>query len=382
MINKSEHEIYVEQKLPLETERKYLHPSPERIAHFRELAWPIEQLYLSHPTEPFSLRLRASWRHGSPRYTAALKDMGRLGEHGLERLEVETSISSETYAYYRSLDVPVLRKLRAEPIPAVSVDFFDHGLVLMESEDPMAWQQLLNGHDLVGIIDVTGEPLADNEHIAHRLYQQEHDGREALRPMAELDLAEMVDDIIHSRPTDRPTVIQLAGRSGSGKSTLVAQLHTALTAENLTSVAVSTDDYHRGKRWLEQYKGGPWTDWDAPIVYDTAALASDLMRLKRGESVPCRSFDFQTEEPCLNGHMEPADVIIIEGIYARSPDLTPHYDRRYELPTPPATSMGRRLLRDARERPQFADPARSLRYMVENAEPSYRAQAVLPEQNS
>jgi hypothetical protein len=39
-----------------------------------------------------------------------------------------------------------------------------------------------------------------------------------------------------------------------------------------------------------------------------------------------------------------------------------------------ATCIGRRLLRDLRERPEFADPEISLRYMLSEAEPAYRAQ--------
>ena len=44
------------------------------------------------------------------------------------------------------------------------------------------------------------------------------------------------------------------------------------------------------------------------------------------------------------------------------------------MTTPLATCIGRRLLRDIAERPEFADPATSLGYMLSEAEPAYRAQ--------
>jgi uridine kinase len=82
----------------------------------------------------------------------------------------------------------------------------------------------------------------------------------------------------------------------------------------------------------------------------------------------------QVAEPVLTGTIEPTDVIIIEGIYAQAPEITKGSDLQYEMTTPLATCIGRRLLRDIAERPEFADPATSLGYMLSEAEPAYRAQ--------
>lgn len=58
-----------------------------------------------------------------------------------------------------------------------------------------------------------------------------------------------------------------------------------------------------------------------------------------------------------------------------APEITKVDDLLFEVDTPLATCIGRRLLRDMRERPQFADPVASLQYMHEEAEPAYRAQS-------
>ena len=79
-------------------------------------------------------------------------------------------------------------------------------------------------------------------------------------------------------------------------------------------------------------------------------------------------------EPVYEGIIAPSNVVIIEGIYALSPDITKQDELRYEMTTPLATCIGRRLLRDMRERPEFADPVKSLGYMLREAEPAYRRQ--------
>lgn len=368
-----------EQKPSHETEQKFVPVFPERLAAIRQEALPIEQFYLSHPDEEFSLRLReAVDQDGQLQYTATLKDKGQLTPEGrLERLEVETAVTAQMYAYYKTSDVPVLRKLRATPYKNVVVDFFEDGYVHAESEHPLSWVAFCDQQDLTGqFVDVTGDRQADSQWRAHLVYRREHNGAEILTPSQELSVETIVHDILSSNPKTSPIVLRIGGRSGSGKTTLVRELQDQLQGYGLDSTVLSTDDYHRGKTWLDDYKGAPWTEWDAPIVYDTAALAKDLDRLKQGGSVEGRRFDFTTQEPVSTGPLQAVPVVIIEGIYARSPDLDTTVHLGYEVPTPLATCVGRRLLRDMRERPQFADPVGSLRYMLEMAEPAYRAQEV------
>ncbi len=363
-----------ESKLSREVEKKFLPIFPERLDVFRTDSYPIEQFYLSHPAEPFSLRLRESFVDGKLNYEVTLKDSGVLTEAGVDRMEVTATISSELYAYYRSAELPIIRKLRTEPRPGVIIDFYEDGAVQVESENEPEWRLFAAEHN-DAFVEITGDRSSTNEWQAHLGFRRANEGHEALTPQADLDPTTIVRDIEYALTTQMPTVVHIGGRSGSGKSTIVRKIRELLEQRGISSNTMSTDDYHRGTRWLTEYNGGEvWTHWDDAIVYDTKAMAIDLANLQSGQSIYKREIDWTIAEPHLTGVISPAQVIIIEGIYARSPDISTPNDLLYEMPTPLATCVGRRLLRDLRERPQFADPAQSLAYMLSEAEPAYRTQ--------
>lgn len=364
-----------EQIVPHEIERKFMPVFPERLEPFRAEAIPIEQFYLSHPSEPFSLRMRETTDFaGNVTYVATLKDRGNVTDGGLDRLEVSAPLTKELYEYYRDeATVPILRKLRAEPLPGVVIDFYDDGSVRVESESPESWSEFVREQG-DHFVDITGDRFVDNEWHAHLAFRRQNDGHEALTPDPELSIDDIVRDILAGNHSTR-TVVHIGGRSGSGKSTIVRALRQRLTEYKLSSVVTSTDDYHRGTAWLTNYNGGEtWTHWDESIVYDTDTMAAELNKLRTGVPIDKREIDWQIAEPVVTGKIEPADVIIVEGIYATAPEITDRSDLEYVMTTPLATCVGRRLLRDLLERPQFADPVNSLGYMLSEAETAYRKQ--------
>ena len=363
-----------EQNISYEIERKFVPVFPERLEVFREQARPIEQYYVSNPKEPFSLRFRETLTpNGELRYEATLKDSGVAGSGGLRRIEVTAPVEASLYQYYHDESTPLVRKLRAEPRPGITIDFYEDGSIQVESENEQEWQAFIAEHGDM-FVEVTGDASSTNEWKAHLSFRRLHEGREALPVKADLDVDTIVNDTIRSAECTR--VIHIGGRSGSGKSTIVREVSEKLERVGLTSTVMSTDDYHRGTTWLREFNGGePWTHWDDQIVYDTKAMAIDLQNLIGGQAIYERGIDWTVAEPILTGNViAPVDVIIIEGIYAQSPDITRDTDLTYEMTTSLATCVGRRLLRDMRERPQFADPAASLDYMLREAEPAYRAQ--------
>lgn len=365
-----------EQHLPRETERKLLPVFPERLAELRADALPIEQYYLSHMDEPFSLRFRQTSRDGNLWYEATLKDTGRVDAGGLSRLEVAVAVPAELYEYYfDEHTTPVLRKLRSEPEPGIIVDFYDDDSMQVEVENSAGWPAFSEryGSDFM---DISGDRVGNNEWRAHLSFRRLHGGHEALTPSPELRSADIVRDVLGRRAgTTTPVIVHIGGRSGSGKSTIVREVRTELVSLGLSSDVLSTDDYHRGTTWLRAYNNGePWTHWDEPVVYDTTAMHDDLAALARGEEIVRREIDWTVAEPRAAGTVTMPDVLLIEGIYANSPEITNEQDLVYEMTTPLATCIGRRLLRDLRERPEFADPVASLYYMLAEAEPAYRAQ--------
>lgn len=366
-----------ERKPHREIERKFLPVFPEKLAEFRESARPIEQFYLSHPSEAFSLRMRETLDdNGELQYHATLKDRGEMTNDGLERLEVEIDITPETYQYYRNDTVALIRKLRTRVNNGVEIDFYENGHIHAEAENPIAWTQFCDQHGDM-FVDITSDRIADNEWRAHFQYRRDHDGREALVPAPELDTDAIIHDILRHWASRSPVFVKICGRSGSGKSTIVREIQEKLAQYGLASDVISTDDYHRGTRWLRDYNNGQeWTEWDAEIVYDTAEMARDLTKLRNGQSVCRRAINWAVAEPIYTDEITPVPVVIIEGIYAGHADFDTLDSLRYDIPTPLATCIGRRLLRDMRERPEFADPKKSLAYMLEQAEPAWRSQSL------
>ena len=361
-------------KIQYELERKFIPLFPDQLNRYREESYPLEQFYVSHPSEEFSLRFRETLKDGELHYEATLKDTGTVGVDGIERMEVPVAVTPELYHFYKTLETPSVRKLRSEPNPKVFIDFYDNGEIQLEAESADEWAKFIK---IAGntFADITGDRLSSNEWRAHQAFRKNNAGREALVPEPELDPAIIVADIKQPLETDRPIIVHIGGRSGSGKSTIVKSIRTELEARGISSCVMSTDDYHRGNTWLTNYNGGkPWSHWDDAVVYDTKAMAVDLENLKAGNAIYARSIDWTIVEPSFPGVIQPCSVIILEGIYALSPDISAAGDLTYEMTTPLATCIGRRLLRDLKERPQFADPSESLSYMLREAEPQYRQQ--------
>ena len=366
-----------------EIEQKFIPLFPEQLREWREQSLPVEQLYLSHPSEEYGLRLRESFTpDGKARYTATLKDSGSITNEGLRRLEIETEISPETYLLYRSNEnYPTLQKLRASPMKNIDIDFYSNGDITVESENPISLTSFLGKYPVV-LDERTGDRSVDNEHRAHFEYRKSHDGEETLRPQEQFNTAlSLARDIYQYHINNRLVVATIHGRSGSGKSTLVHEIARELEGTIPRIITLSTDDYHVGKTFLEAHNNGePWRDWDAEIVYDLDQLAADLEALRHGRAINSRRFNFITQEPEITGVIEPIverTLVLLEGIYAGSSAFNAAAHVRHEIQTPLATSIGRRLARDfsgERINDSLASPEVVLRYLLENAEPAYQAQ--------
>lgn len=258
------------------------------------------------------------------------------------------------------------------------IDWFEDGHVHAEAEHPISWTAFLDDNRLASshFVDMTGDHRTDNEWRAHFDYRRLHDGNEALTIPPEIESNSIARVIYEQHLRSSTTIVTVAGRSGSGKSTKIQEIRSLLSQNGIQSIVLSTDNYNRGRTWLEAESGHAWTNWDAPIVYDLELLRADLQQLSSGNDISQRFIDFETEEPVIGGVFEPAPVILVEGIYAHDASFDQVAQLRYEISTPLATCVGRRLLRDMSERPGFADPSYNLRYMLEVAEPSYKRRVI------
>ena len=363
-----------------EVERKLVPLDPSLFEPYKQLAVPIEQVYLSRPDEDYTLRVRASYDPSGEVYTATLKNNGVMTPYGMSRLEIETPIDRETFLRYSADPAyPRVKKLRTELTPGVTIDWIAGvELPLIEVEGSANCESAAAFYEdyQQAMIDVTGDPAYDNSTIAYEQFGGNFE------PRRELTVESIVDEMAAQLHIGKErVVVGISGMSGSGKTTLANEVELELLSrfgEDLPpAVRLSTDDYHRGKTWLETTYGQPWTNWDAPEVYDTASLARDVESLLTGNTIDKKYFDFEGEETIIDGTLTPAPFVIIEGIFAGSPDLARVRDLHFNVPTPIATTVGRDLLRlmhSDRPNNSISSPEARLRYQLETAIPTYEAQ--------
>lgn len=370
-----------EPQLPLEIERKFL-PHDIDLSGWLSEAKHIEQIYLSWPEEDWNLRVRRTTDRDRALYEATLKSRPGTHSRSLVRQELNVSISEAAYNFYSGQNRPRLQKLRTTLGEGVTMDWLtdDSGTIQpfvleIEGQGTDQTKFLSAWHDK--LIDVSGMPEYDNERTAHMLWRNPEEA-----PGSIIDSKVFYDhanDIATiAKQQNRPVIIGIKGRSGSGKSTLTNELAFHLEEfSGLSVMKLSTDDYHRGKRWLiDTFGMQQWQNWDKPVVYNTAALAFDLREyLEKAEPINKRRFNFQTEEPVIEINNHPiARVILIEGLFPHSPDLKDLVDHMIEVPTGIATSVGRRILRDIQGRlnSSLTTAEAILRYQLEIAEPTYQ----------
>lgn len=368
-----------------ESEKKLVPTQIDAFDSYKEIAQPIEQTYLNQLGEEFDLRVRCEYTPEGARYTATLKDQGEVINGTHNRLEIETEINQSAYEFYASQNkFPSLRQLRAPMADNMTIDFIEgvaFPIIEPETHDE-AEREILVASLGETVEDRTGDPTLNKAYLAHELAGTEKDpyNPEALEAFSYRIAEEM---IARYRAGRNQVVVGLTGMSGSGKTT-VTKMISELFSDEYKPIVVSTDDYHRGKQWLEATYGAPWTEWDDPRVYNTTELAFDLQRLSEGTPLLKRHFDFDKEETVFDEEIQPSPFVIVEGLYAGSSDLEAVRTLHYELPTGIATSVGRdvrRLVIEDRANRAFPTPESRLKYQIESALPIYLNQE-RPRKNS
>ncbi|MEO1038214.1 MAG: AAA family ATPase [Pseudomonadota bacterium] len=138
------------------------------------------------------------------------------------------------------------------------------------------------------------------------------------------------------------SVIALDGRSGVGKSTLAQQL-----AARLNAAIIPCDDFYAGG--VELRREPP--DQLADLCLDRDRLKSVLARVKSGRPAHYHAFDWSAFDGRLGTEptrVEPAPVIIVEGVYAAHPDLRPLIDLAVLVELDEPERMKRLVAREGR----------------------------------
>lgn len=144
---------------------------------------------------------------------------------------------------------------------------------------------------------------------------------------------------------DRPIIVNIAGGSGSGKSGIVAA-HAARSFAG-ESILITIDDYLKGNKFLSaEIAKGRDLNFDHPEHFDIELLAGQLRELKDSKAIDKPVFSFKAQERVGSEKVEPANVIIVEGIYALHEQVAKLADVRVFVDTSPHGRTARRLARD------------------------------------
>jgi uridine kinase len=137
-----------------------------------------------------------------------------------------------------------------------------------------------------------------------------------------------IADMIHARRQNgsRVKLILIAGPSSSGKTTFSKRLSIQLMTNGIKPHPVSLDDYFMEREQTPRDKNGNY-DYESLYALDLDLFNRQLKALLDGEEVEIPRFNFTLGRKEYRGEKLKIDdntVLILEGIHALNPELTPH----------------------------------------------------------
>lgn len=152
----------------------------------------------------------------------------------------------------------------------------------------------------------------------------------------------------------KPLVIGLAGGSGSGKTTVAKEISKRLPQDRI--LILPEDAYYNDNSALTMEERKK-VNYDHPSAYDTDLLIEQLKALLAGKAVEMPTYNFSILSRAKDTiHVEPADIIILEGILVlSSPELRQFMDIKLFVDADDDIRFIRRLQRDTQERGRSID---------------------------
>ena len=143
-------------------------------------------------------------------------------------------------------------------------------------------------------------------------------------------------------------IIGICGASGSGKSTLAKALASRLERP---CVYIKQDSYYKDHPDMT-YEQRCLINYDEPEAFEHGVLRDDLAKLRRGQSITAKEYDYTQHRRCDPGVLiEPADVVLLEGIHVfYDPEVRDLMDFKIYVQVDPDVCLLRRVKRDLRDR--------------------------------
>jgi len=375
---------------PLEIERKfllshfpiYLENSPfDSIEQGYILISETEEVRVRHTINPF----------GESSYILARKTGS-----GLVRTEEEAEIQQDAFDILWGMTegrrIKKKRYYGTEALHPVTIDRYEgdlEGLIVAEAEfeseeqakkfqQPYWTTREVTGVKGYGNRDLAQFGIPKEEQLPDLSTSEEKIVLQSEKISAVIDRLRLLDEEIAGQ---RPIIIGVGGRTSAGKTTaFITAIHDNFSGR---VGVISTDDFAKGTEFVEnETSEGREVNYDHPDYYDTKSAKGIIAQLKNGEptiELPVFNFKKGKGEPDGTQEFTSQDIIIVEGLYALSPDLVDLYDMTAFVDISQHGSIIRRLMRDIHR--TNMTPSQILTYYLEIVDPMYH-EHIEPSKNS
>ncbi len=139
----------------------------------------------------------------------------------------------------------------------------------------------------------------------------------------ERKVIQIADQIYSKR--DKVRIVMISGPSSSGKTTFAKRIAIQLKVSGLTPHTISLDNYFVDREHTPLDEHGEY-DFESLGALDIDTFNNNLLDLLAGKKVDLPKFSFETGKRFYDGtslQIEDNGIIIIEGIHALNPNLTP-----------------------------------------------------------
>ncbi|MBR1558704.1 MAG: uridine kinase [Clostridia bacterium] len=162
-------------------------------------------------------------------------------------------------------------------------------------------------------------------------------------------------------------IIGICGASGSGKSTMAKALCARLEKP---CIYIKQDSYYKDHPDMT-FEERERINYDEPQAFEHDALRDDLLRLRAGQSITAKEYDYSNHRRAdPGGTIEPTDVVIIEGIHVfYDPEVRDLLDFKIYIQVDPDVCLLRRVKRDLRDRGRTVESV--YRQYLETVKPMY-----------
>lgn len=145
--------------------------------------------------------------------------------------------------------------------------------------------------------------------------------------LQEKKIAQIADEITHrNQDGQRVKLVLISGPSSSGKTTFSKRLSIQLMTNGLNPYPISLDDYFVNRNDTPLDENGKH-DFESLYAVDLPFFEEQLTTLLNGGEVELPRYNFTTGKREMSGKKLRIDehmILIIEGIHALNPALTPH----------------------------------------------------------